>query len=233
MFATITIISLLATVLAVVVHYLVFGPRRADTGPTSEPLRRWSAWQRCLHGVSALSFIVLAVTGFVAAIGFDEFEGWWLWAHLLAAPVFAVSLTVTAVIWAERCRFAPHDGEWLRCGGGYFGGAKDPPADKFDAGQKLFFWSALILGFLVLASMMAEMVSLFSQVAAAILCAIHRYSALGLLIVVILHTYVTILAKPGTWRGIISGYVDTEWARRYHRLWWSHLNTESEQNHEA
>jgi formate dehydrogenase subunit gamma len=233
MFPTIAVVSLIATIMALTAHYLMFGPRRAEPGDRAKAMRRWGGGERWLHALATVSFIALAVTGFVAGIGFDEFEGWWLWVHMLAAPVFAVSLTLMGVIWAERSRFVGHDGQWLRCGGGYLGGTKAPVADRFDAGQKVFFWTVLILGFIVLASMMAVTVSVFGQEAVLVLYAVHRYGALCLLIAVILHTYTTVLAKPGTWRAILSGHVSGNWARYYHGLWWSRIDNESEKNHEV
>ena len=200
--------------------------------PGSGVVRRWSCWHRCLHGLTVLSFVVLGVTGLVSAIALGGLQGWWLLAHMLAAPVYAVSLTTMVVMWADSCRFVRHDADWLRRAGGFLGRRDILPADKFDAGQKMFFWIVTILGFLALASMMASMTSIFGQGATVVLHAIHRYSALGLVVVVILHTYVTGFAKPGTLWAMLSGRVSIDWARQYHPLWLERLESESERNHE-
>jgi cytochrome b subunit of formate dehydrogenase len=36
----------------------------------------------------------------------------------------------------------------------------------------------------------------------------------------IVHTYRTTVAKPGTWRALLSGRVSARWARVHHSLWW-------------
>jgi len=168
-----------------------------------------------------------------------------LWLHVLAGPVFAVGLAVSAVLWADGCQFVRDDPAWLRRGGAYFvrraaksraeadAGMTPPPADRLDAGQKLFFWIIVTLGFLAVASMMFQTVPWFGQRGQARLLAIHKYSALGLLIAVILHTYVVLLAKPGTWRAMVSGTVSAEWARRHHPSWWSRVSKESERKDDS
>jgi len=168
-----------------------------------------------------------------------------LWLHVLAGPVFAVGLAVSAVLWADGCRFVRDDAMWLRRGGGYFvrrerasatgahAGIGLPPADRLDAGQKLFFWVIVTLGFLAVASMMFQTVPWFGQRGQARLLAIHKYSALGLLLAVILHTYVVLLAKPGTWRAMLSGTASADWARRHHPLWWSRVGAESERKDDS
>ncbi len=231
MFATVATISLVATVVLVVGHFAIFRSRGPDAG--EKTVRRWGGWQRFVHAITTLCFVVLAITGFAGALCLGRLEGWWLMAHVAASLPFAIGLSVTAVSLADPCRFARPDGEWLRRGGGHFGGGRRPAAGRFDTGQKLFFWLVLVFGFASLASMMLETTPLFSQRGLSILHAVHRYSGLGLLIAVILHTYVTMLAKPGTWRAMISGQVSTGWAKRYHGLWQSSLKAESEQDHEA
>ena len=224
MFRTMAIVALTLTVLAAAGHYLVFGPRPVSAGVAAPPLRRWSAWQRCLHGLITLSFIVLAATGFGPAIRGEPLEGWWLLVHILSGPVFAAGVTILALTWAEQCRVAPYDLEWLRYGGGYLGTTAVLCADKFDAGQKTFFWTIVTLSFLALGSVMLATLPLFGQETLGILCTIHRYSALGLFVVLILHIYATILAKRGTWRAMVSGFVDAEWARQHHPLWFAQMS---------
>lgn len=226
MFATIATTSLVATAVVVAGHLAIVHRKRIDVEAVA--VLRWGRWHRFVHAITAVCFVVLAVTGFAAALSSNRLEGWMLLAHVVASLPFAIGLTFMAVTWADPCRFAPRDAAWLCRGGGYIGKADVPDADRFDAGQKVFLWITLALGFASLCSMMLATTSWFSQRGLATLYAVHRYSGLGLLIAVILHTYVTLAAKPGTWRAMLTGRVDEGWARRYHRLWWSRLNEKTE-----
>ena len=233
MYSTFVLIATAVAVLACAAHYLIRGPKSREPARQPRTVRRASVFERVVHAGASLSFLVLAGSGFGSALVRGELSGWALWLHMLAAPVFAVSLTALAVRWAERARFAGHDWRWIRRGGGYFGGEPEGPAGRFDGGQKLFFWATLLLGFTALGSIMLSMTEWFGQAAQETLYALHRYSALLLLAAVIVHGYITLLAKPGTWRAMLSGRVSSAWARRHHGLWWQRIKKEGEQSDDA
>ena len=223
---------MLSLLVLLVIHYVRYGPRRAGPDPHPERrVRRNGKWEVLVHAVTALSFVVLALTGLGGALREGELEGWVLWLHVLAAPVFAVSLTAMALTWAERCRFARYDAVWLRQGGGYFQGRGDLLAGRYDAGQKLFFWAALTAGFVTLTCATVTTVPWFGQAGQEVLLEVHAYAGLALTLAVILHLYVTLLAKPGSWRGMVTGYVSVNWADHYHRWWCEDLEIESEHGH--
>ncbi len=57
---------------------------------------------------------------------------------------------VSLVLWSKDARFAPYDKEWLKKHGGYVGGKEvEVPAGRLNAGQKIFFWLAVALSFIM------------------------------------------------------------------------------------
>ena len=69
------------------------------------------------------------------------------------------------------------------------------------------------------ASTCRALVGVRSTAGQEVLYEVHRWAALVLTIVTILHAYATTLGKPGTYRSMISGKVSREWASRYHPDW--------------
>jgi formate dehydrogenase subunit gamma len=147
MFRIIVLIGIAATVVAILGHLVVFGPRRVAGPKTRRAVRRFSIWERLIHVVTVLGFLALATTGFLAVIGQRSPLHGWLWViHVGAAPVFSFGLTLVVITWARDGLFAPCDWEWTKAFGGYLWGGKHPPAERFNGGQKVYLWAVALLG---------------------------------------------------------------------------------------
>jgi len=222
MFRLLSIVGIAVVMGAVVLHFAALGRKRAlpPGEGEGEKIRRYNLWERLVHLALMLSFLVLAVTGFIAAFLGERLTGYLLVIHVTVAPVFAVALAAMMLTWAGDCGFAGYDWEWLKRGGGYFGGGA-PPAGRFDAGEKLVLWWSAVLGLVNVLTMTLSMMPIFDQYWLTLMYEFHRYSALLLVIVMIKHSYSTLLARRGGCRMLISGCVSSEWAKRYHPLWQS------------
>ena len=220
MFRTISIWLLGITIVAMVLHWLGFAlrHRKADTGPRD--VRRYNIWERLVHLAVTVSFLALVVTGFWAPIvSGTKMTGYIMMIHVTFGGVFAASLAVAVVTWAEDHRFVAGDGQWTRALGGHWTGREGLPAGRFDAGQKIIFWLTAALGVVVIITPPLCMLKLFGTCGQEMLYEIHRYSALVLTIVGIKHAYLTSLAAGSAFRSMISGNVSSEWAKRYHPNW--------------
>src|SRR6185437_567315 len=106
---------------------------------------------------TATSFIVLALTGLnyffgkrllMPLLGPEAFAAWSHWAkyaHNFISWPFMLGVLLMIVIWIRDNLPDRYDVAWLKAGGGLFGGA-EPPAGRFNAGQKLVFWSVTVFG---------------------------------------------------------------------------------------
>ncbi|MEU9113939.1 cytochrome b/b6 domain-containing protein [Streptomyces sp. NPDC048483] len=114
-------------------------------------------------------------------------------------------------------RYGPHDRRWLysalrrrRTG---------RPAGKFNAGQKLY--AAWIAG-AVLVMMATGLLMWFTHLAPLVwrtgATFVHDWLALAVIIAVAGHVYMAV-GDPEARRGMRTGSVDAEWARREHPLW--------------
>jgi formate dehydrogenase subunit gamma len=100
---------------------------------------------------------------------------------------------------------------------------KMPPADMFNAGQKVMFWimvgciaAMLLTGVVFWRPWFAGFFPIFLVRAATLL---HAVAATVFIIVVIGHVYVAIWTQ-GTVRGMVRGSVSEGWARQNHLLWY-------------
>jgi len=226
-FRWVALAGVVGVVVAVAVHYLVFGPHRVANGRAKADVRRFSIVERVIHGVTLLSFVTLGVTGLIAAIGHGARLTGWPWVvHAYAAPVFAVGLTCEVVMWAKDACLAAYDWRWLAYCGGYLGFGKDKGlvAGRFNAGQKVLLWLVAALGLAALASGLERMFPVAGPAAHDVVYQVHRYSTLGLMMAIIAHAYLGTLANPGTIGVVIRGRVSAEWARAHHAVWWDSMN---------
>jgi formate dehydrogenase subunit gamma len=218
-FQLVSLVALAAAVAACPVHYLLMARRQPHPGLGECRVRRYNAWERLVHLALLASFLVLAWTGFYAAIGWGgPMKGYMLMVHTTAGAVFAVSVGAMLLTWAADHAFARGDGRWLaQCG--CAAGDKAPPAGRFDAGEKAYFWIAGLTTLVALLSMLLSMVPLLDTAGQRLMYQVHRYDTLILVVATIWHAYTTTLAKPGTWRSLVSGRVSSAWIQRYHPLW--------------
>ncbi len=178
------------TVLLIAGHFLVFGVRRRDRTP-----RRHGHWWECLLvAVLAVSFAVLFVTGFYAAVFLNNrMTGWILMVHTASGAVFAPTLAALAVTWAHLCRFTARDLP-RRFQPANIESEIAPP-DRFDAAQKAVFWFALAAGVVLIMTIMLSMLKIYGPEGQVLMYEIHRYTALAFAIVAVTHAYRTALGR--------------------------------------
>ncbi|MEU8786173.1 cytochrome b/b6 domain-containing protein [Streptomyces sp. NPDC048637] len=119
-------------------------------------------------------------------------------------------------------RYGPHDRQWLRAALRRRGGR---PAGKFNAGQKLY--AAWIAG-AVLVMLGTGLLMWFTELAPLVwrtgATFVHDWLALAVVLVIAGHVWKA-FGDPESRRGLRTGSVDAQWARREHPLWDHENNT--------
>jgi formate dehydrogenase subunit gamma len=226
-FQYIASVCLIAAVATMPIHYVLIARRRPMPGLGERHLRRYNLWERLVHAVLVLLFLVLAWTGFYAAcITGEKMTGYTLMIHTTSGAMFAVTVAISMVTWAADHLFGRQDGQWLSRGG-CLSALGDLPAGRFNAGDKIYFWLAGLLTLVALLSMLLSMIPWLGTAGQVLMYETHRYSTLVLLILTIWHAYMTAIAKRGGLTAILSGYVSASWAERYHPLWGEGADRES------
>ncbi len=251
---------LLATLGLLAIFLLLRGRIRIDGEKTGNKIERFKAFERFGHWVLAGSFILLGITGLVSlmgrkflipAFGHEAFSTVAIaskWIHNNVSWAFMLALVMIFVMWVMHNLPSRTDINWLLKGGGIFGGGH-PPAKKFNAGQKLIFWSVIVLGSSISVSGLALLfpfeINLFAPTFAKLnsiglpgligiaelptTLAPHeemQYSQLWhaivsfvLMAIIFAHIYIGSVGMEGAYDAMGSGEVEEQWAREHHSLW--------------
>jgi formate dehydrogenase subunit gamma len=230
-------IVILAVLAGLAAFYQVKGRIPAPPrDPGGRTVLRFSAVERLGHWLTATSFIVLALTGLnyvfgkrllMPLVGADAFAGWSHWskyAHNFVAWAFMAGLLMLIVSWVRDNIPDRFDVAWLRAGGGFLDGSH-PPAERFNAGQKLMFWSIVIFGLALSASGLLMLfpfavLDINGMQAAQY---VHAIAAVVLIAVILAHIYIGTLGMEGAFEAMESGSVDLNWARTHHSVWAARL----------
>ncbi|MCX2925836.1 cytochrome b/b6 domain-containing protein [Streptomyces sp. NEAU-W12] len=140
----------------------------------------------------------------------------------LALPVPVLAALLSRAFRADLGRlnrFGPHDRTWLRAALRRDGRPSQRPAGKFNAGQKIYAaWTAGATLVMLGTGLMMWFTHLTPLVWRTGATFVHDWLALTLGIVLAGHIGMA-LADPEARRGMRTGTVDRDWARREHPLW--------------
>lgn len=197
---------------------------------------RYSLPERVVHWISAIAYTYAMATG----AAFYSPHLYWIAVILGGAPTsrywhpWIALLFIAALVWMLRAwrgdmRITSNDREWGEAMGHYIRNEDEdlPPIDRFNLGQKYFFWAMLGAGMVLLVS---GAVLWFPEVIpwnwrglrfAAIL--LHVSAALVTTGAFIIHVYMGTAVVRGGFTSIIRGEVSPAWAKTHHRLWYERV----------
>jgi formate dehydrogenase subunit gamma len=227
-------VAILGMLAVIVIFYMVRGPIRIEAGPSGRTIQRFNGLERFAHWLTASTFIVLGITGLnitfgrellLPILGPDAFTAWSEFgkvAHNFLSFPFTLGVALMLVIWIKDNLPSRVDAQWLAQGGGLIGRAH-PPAKKFNAGQKIIFWS-VVLGGAAIAVTGYIMMFPFQFWATDIhgmqlAIQLHGIIALVLIAIILGHIYIGSLGMEGAFAAMGSGRVDLNWAKEHHSLW--------------
>jgi formate dehydrogenase subunit gamma len=226
---TIVIIGTLAALLAA---YMLLGPIRISAGRSGRKIPRFNAFERFVHWLTAVSFIVLGLTGLnmtygkkllMPLIGQDAFSAFSeaaKYAHDFMSFPFVIGIALIAALWLKDNIPEAIDLEWFKQGGGFIR-SKHPPARRFNAGEKLVFWLALSAGVAVSASGYLLLFPFYatSIIGMQIANVIHSVGAILFIALILGHIYIGTIGMEGAFEAMWTGEVDFNWAKEHHNLW--------------
>lgn len=251
---------LLVTIAALALFFLLRGRIRIDGGRSGVKVLRFNWFERFSHWVLATSFILLAITGLLVIfgrnglmdwIGKDSYAAialWSKWVHNNVSWAFMLALVSVFFLWVWHNLPSRTDLVWLAKGGGIFT-SSHPPAKKFNAGQKLIFWSVVVLGgslsvsglallFPFELNMFAPTFAKLNAVGAGewigygplpetlqphaemqLSATWHAIVGFVLMGIIIAHIYIGTIGMEGAAEAMTTGEVDLNWAREHHSIW--------------
>lgn len=229
----ITILSVLGIFALLTAFYMYRGKIRIDAGPSALKILRFNGFERFAHWLMAVSFVVLAITGLNLVFGratilplfgenvFGTLSAWGKLAHNYMGFAFMLGLILAFVSWVAHNIPDKLDVAWVKQGGGLFTKGVHPPAKKFNAGQKVIFWSVILGG---AALSFTGVMLLFPWLAGGeagwqFYQVIHGIVSAILTAIIIAHIYIGSVGMEGAFDAMGSGEVDLNWAKEHHSLW--------------
>ena len=231
---------LLGTIALLAAFFAYRGRIRITGGPSGRLILRFPGFERAVHWVTAVSFILLGLSGLnmlygryvlIPAIGADAFATLTMAGKLMhnyLGFLFIACLVVMFVMWIRHNMPTGTDIRWLARGGGMVGKGH-PPADKFNAGQKIVFAAVILIGAVISYTGLSLIYPFsFDPTVQGMQLSqlIHTGASLVLIALIIAHIYIGTIGMEGAIDAMWSGNVDETWAREHHSLWVEKLASE-------
>jgi formate dehydrogenase subunit gamma len=212
--------------------YLTMGRLRITAGRSGLKIVRFKAFERFSHWLTAVSFVILGLTGLnitfgkillLPVIGPDAFSSVSQaakYVHNFTSFSFVVGLVLIIVIFFKDNIPEKVDIEWLKQGGGVIKN-KHAPAGRFNPGEKAVYWLSLAAGVFVSVSGFVLLFPFFGTDIAdmQIAQAVHAIVAVLFVALILGHIYIGTLGMEGAFEAMGTGEVDLNWAKEHHDVW--------------
>jgi len=217
----------------IVAFRLIRGKIPIQAGPTEKKIKRFTVFQRYVHWITAILFVLLSLTGVFLMFGrylimpiFGSSAGGSLMyllkqLHNITGPLFALALVVLTVTFFKGNLFKmPTDWQWVKKGGGLLG--DHAPSGRYNAGEKGWYWLAVVFGVVVVISGLVLNFANFGQSREIMITyhMLHSITAVFIMGVSMGHIYMGTIAMQGALEPMVTGYADANWAKEHHDEWY-------------
>jgi formate dehydrogenase subunit gamma len=195
-------------------------------------IERYNFAERIVHWIAGVTYVYLLLTG----LAFFSPTMWWIatllgggpviryW-HPIAGLVFAATVIWMFARWRADMGITADDKRWAAQIEDYIAHRehKLPPAGKYNAGQKQFFWIMFYGGLGLLLSGLALWFTEYIPWSlrwlryGAIL--VHVVAFLATVAGFIVHVYMGVFVVKGGLPAMTTGKVTRTWAEHHHALW--------------
>ena len=194
---------------------------------------RYTLAERVVHWSAAITYCYVLATGLAfysphlywiaVLLGGAPTSRFW---HPIVALAFLATLAWMLKAWTGDMRITAADRRWGRAMNRYIANDDEdlPPSDRFNLGQKSFFWvmvwggvGLLVSGIILWFPEAIPWNLRFLRYAAVL---IHVACALITIGAFIIHVYMGTAMVRGGFTSIIRGEVSPAWAKMHHRLWY-------------
>lgn len=260
---------LAGTAIVLAVFYLLRGKIRVDGGLKGRTIERFKFAERMAHWTLAGSFLLLGLTGILVLIGRKflaptfglEANATLLMLskliHNSVSWAFMAALIIVFVMWVWHNIPDRTDLVWIAQAGGIVG-SKHPPAKKFNFGQKIIFWSVIVLGgsasisglsllFPYEITLFAKTFGIFNDLGLTALVGMdplpvqlspqeemqygqlwHAVVGFVMMAIILAHIYIGSVGMEGAYDAMAGGEVDEAWAEQHHSIWLDEVKAQRE-----
>src|SRR3984957_20391561 len=221
-------IVILGTIALLALAYLILGRIRIAAGRSGRKILRFKAFERFSHWLTAVSFVILGLTGLNITFGklvllpivgwdaFSEISEIAKYLHNFTAFAFMAGLILIIVIFFKDNLPEKVDLDWLRQGGGFIKN-KHAPAGRFNLGEKLVYWLSVAAGIAVSLSGILLLFPFYGTdiVEMQLGQVVHAIVALLFVALILGHIYIGTIGMEGAFEAMGTGEVDFNWAKEH------------------
>lgn len=196
-------------------------------------IERYTFTERIMHWFTGVTYLYCLATG----LAFYSPHLFWL-AYMLGGaptsrfwhPIVAIAFVIGTFwmnsLWRRDMDITAVDKRWLDHTEAYITNDEEhtPLSDRFNGGQKLFYWAMLYGALLLLLSGLflwfPEYIPRQSAWVRGVMILLHEVAALVTIGAFIIHVYMSVFMVPGSMTAITTGWVSRAWGRTHHRLWY-------------
>ena len=225
-------IVILGTIALLALAYFILGKIRIAEGRSGTRILRFEAFERFSHWLTAVSFVILGMTGlnitfgksvllpFIGPDAFASVSQAAKYAHNFVSFSFVAGLVLIMVIFFRDNLFEKVDLEWIKQRGGFIKN-KHAPAGRFNFGEKLVYWLSVAGGTAVSLSGFLLLFPFYGTDIAGMQLAhvVHAVVSVLLVALILAHIYIGTLGMEGAFEAMGTGEVDLNWAKEHHDLW--------------
>jgi len=201
--------------------------------PHAGELERYTFAERVMHWSTGLTYLYCLSTG----LAFYSPHLFWL-AYVLGGaptsrfwhPLVGIGFLLCTLwmhsLWQRDMEITEVDKRWMNQMQSYITNDEEhtPLSDRFNAGQKIYYWLMFYGAFVLLLSGLflwfPEYVPRQYAWVRGVMILLHEVAALATIGGFIIHVYMSVFMVPYSMAAITTGYVTRAWARTHHRLWY-------------
>ncbi len=194
---------------------------------------RYTFHDRVMHWVTALAYSYCLATGLAfytpylfwiaVVLGGGPTSRFW---HPIVGLGFVAAAVWMHFVWRRDMLWTETDKRFLSRVDDYAENRDQqlPPQEKYNGGQKLYYWLMYYGAFLLLISgvflWFPEYIPFSLAWVRHMMIVLHEIAALLTIGGFITHVYMSVFLVPGSMTAMTEGYVSRAWARTHHRLWY-------------
>jgi formate dehydrogenase subunit gamma len=226
-------ILILGTIVLLGLAYLIIGRVPIAEGRSGRKVLRFKAFERFSHWLTAVSFVILGLTGLNITFGkivllplvgpdaFTDISEVAKYVHNFTSFAFVAGLFLIGVIFFRDNLLEKVDIDWVKQGGGFVKN-KHAPAGRFNLGEKAVYWLSLAAGVAVSVSGFLLLFPFYAGINIAgmqLAQVVHAVVAVLFIALILGHIYIGTLGMEGAFEAMGSGEVDLNWAKEHHDHW--------------
>ncbi len=229
-------VAILGILAVLTIYYLWKGTMRVKAGRSGRTIQRFNIFERFVHWLTGVTFVILGLTGLNITFGrslilpwmgpstFSVWTEWGKFAHNYISFAFTTGVVLMFLMWVARNLPTSADVAWFKSGGGMFGG-EEPPAGKFNGGEKLIFWLSMVAGAAVAVTGYILLFPFYGTNITGMELAQVAHSTVAVLYVaaMLVHIYMGTIGVEGAFESMGEGTVDVNWAKERHALWYEEV----------